>query len=103
MGPVMKAASMKPEVALLDNEDMQGIEGDIDWQFVSLGEQQNFGIKTSGNFNNFRNWIWKLKMLPMSLCSALTYPVLSFTPLDYLIGFTNVYYHRTQLLSLCLF
>jgi hypothetical protein len=50
MGPVMKAASMKPEVALLDNEDMQGIEGDIDWQFVSLGEQQNFGIKTSGNF-----------------------------------------------------
>ncbi|XP_067014129.1 importin-5 [Anabrus simplex] len=48
MGPVMKAASMKPEVALLDNEDMQGIEGDIDWQFVSLGEQQNFGIKTSG-------------------------------------------------------
>lgn len=49
MGPVMKAASMKPEVALLDNEDMQGIGGDIDWQFVSLGEQQNFGIKTSGN------------------------------------------------------
>nr|CAD7455393.1 unnamed protein product [Timema tahoe] len=50
MGPVMKAASMKPEVALLDNDDMQGVEGDLDWQFVSLGEQQNFGIKTSGNF-----------------------------------------------------
>nr|CAD7258327.1 unnamed protein product [Timema shepardi] len=48
MGPVMKAASMKPEVALLDNDDMQGVEGDLDWQFVSLGEQQNFGIKTSG-------------------------------------------------------
>nr|CAD7427512.1 unnamed protein product [Timema monikensis] len=47
MGPVMKAASMKPEVALLDNDDMQGVEGDLDWQFVSLGEQQNFGIKTS--------------------------------------------------------
>jgi hypothetical protein len=59
MGPVMKAASMKPEVALLDNEDMQGIEGDIDWQFVSLGEQQNFGIKTSGNFIHSRNWLWK--------------------------------------------
>jgi len=57
----MKAASMKPEVALLDNEDMQGIEGDIDWQFVSLGEQQNFGIKTSGNFKHFRNWLWKCK------------------------------------------
>lgn len=39
---------MKPEVALLDNEDMEGVEGDLDWQFVSLGEQQNFGIKTAG-------------------------------------------------------
>ncbi|XP_049800660.1 importin-5 [Schistocerca nitens] len=48
MGPVMKTAGMKPEVALLDNEDMQGIESDIDWQFVYLGEQQNFGIRTSG-------------------------------------------------------
>ncbi|XP_022901900.1 importin-5 [Onthophagus taurus] len=48
MGPVMKTASLKPEVALLDNEDMQGIEGDVDWQFVSLGEQQNFGIRTAG-------------------------------------------------------
>ena len=45
----MKAASMKPEVALLNNEDMKGIEDDVDWQFVSLGEQQNFGIRTSGN------------------------------------------------------
>nr|CAD7437675.1 unnamed protein product [Timema bartmani] len=50
MGPVMKAASMKPEVALLDNDDMQGVEGDLDWQFVSLGEQQNFGIKTSEQY-----------------------------------------------------
>lgn len=48
MGPVMKTASMKPEVALLDNEDLQGVEGDVDWQFVSLGEQQNFGIRTAG-------------------------------------------------------
>ncbi|XP_034952088.1 importin-5 [Chelonus insularis] len=48
MGPVLKTASMKPEVALLDNEDMEGVEGDLDWQFVSLGEQQNFGIKTAG-------------------------------------------------------
>ncbi|GFG38740.1 hypothetical protein Cfor_07043, partial [Coptotermes formosanus] len=48
MGPVMKAASMKPEVALLNNEDMKDIEEDVDWQFVSLGEQQNFGIRTSG-------------------------------------------------------
>ena len=50
MGPIMKTASMKPEVALLDNEELTGVENDSeDWQFVSLGEQQNFGIKTAGN------------------------------------------------------
>ena len=49
MGPVMKTASMKPEVALLDNEELTGVEDDSeDWQFVQLGEQQNFGIKTAG-------------------------------------------------------
>lgn len=48
MGPVLHTANMKPEVALLDNEDMEGIESDLDWQFVQLGEQQNFGIKTAG-------------------------------------------------------
>ena len=50
MGPIMKTASMKPEVALLDNDELNGVENDSeDWQFVSLGEQQNFGIKTAGN------------------------------------------------------
>ncbi|XP_023288380.1 importin-5 isoform X2 [Orussus abietinus] len=48
MGTVLRTASIKPEVALLDNEDMEGVERDLDWQFVSLGEQQNFGIKTAG-------------------------------------------------------
>jgi len=49
MGPVMKTASMKPEVALLDNEELTGVEEENeDWQFVNLGEQQNFGIKTAG-------------------------------------------------------
>jgi len=49
MGPVMKTASMKPEVALLDNEELTGVEEENeDWQFVQLGEQQNFGIKTAG-------------------------------------------------------
>lgn len=50
MGPVMRTAGMKPDVALLDNDDMQGVEGDEDWQFVSLGEQKNFGIRTAGKF-----------------------------------------------------
>jgi len=49
MGPVMKTASMKPEVALLDNDEVEGVGDDNeDWQFVQLGEQQNFGIKTAG-------------------------------------------------------
>ncbi|XP_014214927.1 importin-5 [Copidosoma floridanum] len=48
MPTVMQTAAMKPEVALLDNDDMEGIESDVDWQFVSFGEQQNFGIKTAG-------------------------------------------------------
>lgn len=48
MGPVIKTASLKPEVALLDSDDMQSVESDEDWQFVSLGEQQNFGIRTAG-------------------------------------------------------
>ncbi|XP_072935690.1 importin-5 [Epargyreus clarus] len=48
MEPVMRTAAMKPEVALLDNDDLESIEGDLDWHFVTLGEQQNFGIKTAG-------------------------------------------------------
>lgn len=48
IGPVMRTASLKPEVALMDNEDMDEVSGDDDWQFVSLGEQQNFGIRTAG-------------------------------------------------------
>merc|ERR1719397_2236886 len=49
MAPVKKTASMKPEVALLDNDEVEGVgEDSDDWQFVNLGEQQNFGIKTAG-------------------------------------------------------
>ena len=49
MGPILKTASLKPEIALLDNEELGGVENESeDWQFVSLGEQQNFGIKTAG-------------------------------------------------------
>ena len=48
MGPVIKAASLKPEVALVDSDDMKVLEGDTDWQFVTLGDQQSFGIRTAG-------------------------------------------------------
>lgn len=50
----MRAASIKPEIALLDNEDMQDIEKAVDWQFVPLGEQKNFGIKTAGKILFFK-------------------------------------------------
>ncbi|XP_070496261.1 importin-5 [Chironomus tepperi] len=48
MGPVMKTAAMKPEVAVLDNDEIQDVESDPDWQFVNLSDQQNFGIRTAG-------------------------------------------------------
>ena len=46
MGPIMKTASMKPEVALLDNDELTGIDNDADdWQFVSLGIYLTFFSK----------------------------------------------------------
>ncbi|KAK2719944.1 importin-5-like [Artemia franciscana] len=48
MPPVLRAASIKPEVALLDSEEVDAVEDNNDWQFMSLGDQQNFGIKTAG-------------------------------------------------------
>ena len=56
MEPVMRTASIKPEVAVLDKEDMEKMneDGDDEWQFVSLSEMQNFGVRTSGSyFNHF--------------------------------------------------
>ncbi|XP_048745456.2 importin-5-like [Ostrea edulis] len=48
MGPVLKAASLKPEVALLDSEEIKDMESDSEWQFVTVGDQQSFGIRTAG-------------------------------------------------------
>uniref|UniRef100_A0A3B4B4F7 TOG domain-containing protein n=1 Tax=Periophthalmus magnuspinnatus TaxID=409849 RepID=A0A3B4B4F7_9GOBI len=48
MGPLMRTASIKPEVALLDTQDMESISEDDGWEFVNLGDQQSFGIKTAG-------------------------------------------------------
>ncbi|CAB3990565.1 importin-5, partial, partial [Paramuricea clavata] len=50
MPPVLKVACIKPEVALLDADDPKNetySEND-GWEFVSLGDQQRFGIKTAG-------------------------------------------------------
>lgn len=50
MPPVLKAAQIKPEVALLDLDDPQSadVNEDEGWEFMNLGEQQKFGIKTAG-------------------------------------------------------
>ncbi|XP_054167473.1 importin-5-like [Oppia nitens] len=48
MPSVLKAASIRIEVALLDQDDMKIVEEDNDWQCVNLGDQQTFGIKTAG-------------------------------------------------------
>jgi len=50
MPPVLKAAQIKPEVAVLDMDDPQytGLDEEDGWEFVTLGEQQKFGIKTAG-------------------------------------------------------
>ena len=36
------------QVAVLDSDEMKTLENDSDWQFVTLGDQQNFGIRTAG-------------------------------------------------------
>ncbi|KAF8785478.1 Importin-5 like protein [Argiope bruennichi] len=48
MEPVLKAASIKPEIAVLDSDDMKVVGNDDDWEFVNLGEKHNFGIRTAG-------------------------------------------------------
>lgn len=48
MGPVLKTASFKPEIAVVDEEDVKEISDEEDWQFVTIGDQQSFGIKTTG-------------------------------------------------------
>ncbi|XP_060845313.1 importin-5-like [Rhopalosiphum padi] len=47
IGPVMAAASLKPEVVYLNNDDKRNMTDKSEWQFVPLWKQQNFGIKTS--------------------------------------------------------
>lgn len=48
MGPVLKTASFKPEIAVVDEDEAKEISDEEDWQFVTIGDQQSFGIKTTG-------------------------------------------------------
>uniref|UniRef100_A0A914ZIN3 Importin N-terminal domain-containing protein n=9 Tax=Parascaris univalens TaxID=6257 RepID=A0A914ZIN3_PARUN len=48
MPSVMQAASFKPDVTLMDDDEAAEQQEDPDWNFVPLGDQKLFGIKTSG-------------------------------------------------------
>ena len=55
MAPIMKTASMKPEVALLDNDELNGVDNEADdWQVNNLKFQTKSGI-----FGVFRTF-WHL-------------------------------------------
>ncbi|KAI0983856.1 hypothetical protein GJ496_008474 [Pomphorhynchus laevis] len=49
MDPIIKAASFKPQITLVPDEDTKHFEEEMDdWEFLSLGDKQSFGIRTSG-------------------------------------------------------
>ena len=41
MGPLMKAASIRPEVTMLDTQDVDAVDEDDGWEFIKLGDQVN--------------------------------------------------------------
>lgn len=43
MPPVMQAASIKPDITLMNDEDVANQQDDPDWNFVPLGDQKSFG------------------------------------------------------------
>lgn len=45
MPPVLAAATYHPDVAVIDDED---VPDDPSWTYHSLGDNKNFGIRTSG-------------------------------------------------------
>jgi importin-5 len=48
MGPILKTAAFKPEITVVDDDEAKEISDDEDWQFVTIGDQKSFGIKTNG-------------------------------------------------------
>lgn len=46
MPPLLRAAQIKPEVALVDSEEQ--VDEDDGWQFIPLSDQQKFGVNTAG-------------------------------------------------------
>jgi len=46
MPPLLRAAQIKPEIALVDSDEQ--VDEDDGWEFVPLSDQQKFGVKTAG-------------------------------------------------------
>ena len=39
MGPLMKAASIRPEVTMVDSLDVDILDEDMGWEFIKIGDQ----------------------------------------------------------------
>uniref|UniRef100_A0A0N5CCH7 TOG domain-containing protein n=1 Tax=Strongyloides papillosus TaxID=174720 RepID=A0A0N5CCH7_STREA len=48
MPAVMKAASVKPDVMLFEDDNNDGVGDSENWSFMNIGDNQSLGIKTSG-------------------------------------------------------
>jgi len=46
MPPLLRAAQIKPEIALVDSDEQ--VDEDEGWEYVPLSDQQKFGVKTAG-------------------------------------------------------
>ena len=47
MTPVLRTAAIKPELAMLDPEEVKDVEGAEDWELISLGDSQSVGLHTA--------------------------------------------------------
>lgn len=46
MPQVLRTATVKPEVCILDNDKADCVDSDSDWQVVKLAEDRNYAIRT---------------------------------------------------------
>ncbi|CAD5118222.1 DgyrCDS6944 [Dimorphilus gyrociliatus] len=91
MPPVLKTAALKPEVALLDQDELDQYETQEDWQVVNMGEQQKLAIKTAGmedKANAFQMLVSYLKELGGQLGTYLEEIV------KLIVGHLRFYFHE---------
>ncbi|CAL8124033.1 unnamed protein product [Orchesella dallaii] len=47
MTPVLRTAAIKPELAMLDSDEVRDVDDAKDWEVISLGDSQNIGLHTA--------------------------------------------------------